>query len=38
MELGICLGAAALVGVVVELEKAWRRQRAANLVTEPEAP
>lgn len=38
MELGICLGAAALVGVVVELEKAWRRQRAANLVTGPEAP
>ncbi len=37
-ELGICLGAAALVGVVVELEKAWRRKRAANLVTEPVAP
>jgi len=28
-ELGICLGAAAVVGVVVELEKAWRRRRAA---------
>ena len=28
-ELGICLGAAAVVGVVVELEKAWRRQRPA---------
>ncbi|OQW89035.1 MAG: ATPase [Rhodoferax ferrireducens] len=25
-ELGICLGAAAVVGVVVELEKAWRRR------------
>ena len=28
-ELGICLGAAAVVGVVVELEKVWRRQRSA---------
>ena len=28
MELGICLGAAAVVGVVVELEKAWRRRAA----------
>ncbi|MBV5298581.1 MAG: cation-translocating P-type ATPase [Rhodoferax sp.] len=28
-ELGICLGASAVVGVVVEIEKAWRRQRAA---------
>ncbi|MCW2311652.1 cation-translocating P-type ATPase [Rhodoferax antarcticus] len=28
-ELGICLGASAVVGVVVELEKAWRRQRTA---------
>ena len=37
-ELGICLAAAALVGVVVELEKAWRRNRAQNLVTEPVAP
>jgi len=26
MELGICLAAAAVVGVVVELEKAWRRR------------
>jgi Ca2+-transporting ATPase len=26
-ELLICLGAAAVVGVVVEIEKAWRRQR-----------
>jgi len=26
MELGICLGAAAVVGVVVEIEKAWRRR------------
>jgi Ca2+-transporting ATPase len=26
-ELGICLGAAALVGVAVELEKAWRRHK-----------
>jgi Ca2+-transporting ATPase len=30
-ELGICLGAAALVGVVVELEKLWRRKRASNV-------
>jgi Ca2+-transporting ATPase len=37
-ELSICLAAAALVGVVVELEKAWRRKRAENLVTEPVAP
>ncbi|MBP8286428.1 MAG: cation-translocating P-type ATPase [Rhodoferax sp.] len=29
-ELGICLGAAAVVGVVVELEKAWRGQRPAT--------
>ncbi|MBK1685637.1 cation-translocating P-type ATPase [Rhodoferax fermentans] len=28
MELGICLGAAAVVGIVVELEKAWRRRSA----------
>jgi len=28
VELGICLGAAAVVGVVVELEKAWRRRSA----------
>ncbi len=28
-ELGICLGASAVVGVVVELEKAWRRRRTA---------
>ena len=28
-ELGICLGASAVVGVVVELEKGWRRQRTA---------
>lgn len=27
-ELGICLGVAAIVGVVVELEKAWRNRRA----------
>jgi Ca2+-transporting ATPase len=31
IELGICLGAAALVGVVVELEKLWRRKRASNV-------
>jgi len=30
-ELAICLGAAALVGVAVELEKAWRRNRHPNL-------
>ena len=30
-ELGICLAAAALVGVVVELEKAWRRKRAQTV-------
>ncbi|WP_180127726.1 cation-translocating P-type ATPase [Rhodoferax sp. BLA1] len=30
-ELGICLGAAAVVGVVVELEKAWRRRAAKSL-------
>ncbi|MEY4139076.1 MAG: hypothetical protein RLZZ371_1258, partial [Pseudomonadota bacterium] len=28
VELGICLGAAAIVGVMVEIEKAWRRRRA----------
>lgn len=27
-ELGICLGAAAVVGIAVELEKAWRRRRS----------
>lgn len=27
-ELAICMGAASMVGVVVELEKAWRRRRA----------
>jgi len=26
-ELGLCIGAACLIGVVVELEKAWRRRR-----------
>ncbi|MBT3067523.1 cation-translocating P-type ATPase [Rhodoferax sp. U11-2br] len=31
MELGICLGAAAVVGVVVEMEKAWRRRSATPL-------
>ncbi|OGB50896.1 MAG: ATPase [Burkholderiales bacterium RIFOXYD12_FULL_59_19] len=35
IELGICLGAAALVGVVVELEKAWRRNRAPTVAAEP---
>jgi Ca2+-transporting ATPase len=34
-ELGICLGAAALVGVVVELEKAWRRNRAQTVTDAP---
>ena len=33
MELGICLGAAAVVGVVVEIEKAWRRRAAKPLAT-----
>ena len=37
-ELGICLGAAALVGVAVELEKAWRRNRAQNPLAESAAP
>ena len=37
-ELGICLGAAAIVGVAVELEKAWRRNRAQNPLTETAAP
>ena len=32
-ELGICLAAAAVVGVVVELEKAWRRRAAKSLAT-----
>jgi Ca2+-transporting ATPase len=27
-ELGICFGAAAVVGLTVEMEKAWRRRRA----------
>ena len=37
-ELGLCLGAAALVGVVVELEKSWRQtrgQRPAQAVGGP---
>ncbi|MCM2296957.1 cation-translocating P-type ATPase [Rhodoferax sp.] len=37
-ELAICLGAAAIVGVAVELEKAWRRHRGpspASLAAEP---
>ncbi|MDD3936064.1 cation-translocating P-type ATPase [Rhodoferax sp.] len=37
-ELAICLGAAALVGVAVEVEKAWRRykgQSPASLAVEP---
>jgi P-type Ca2+ transporter type 2C len=34
-ELGICLGAAALVGVVVEIEKSWRRNRAPTVPVEP---
>lgn len=34
-ELGICLGAAALVGVVVELEKTWRRNRAKTVTVAP---
>jgi Ca2+-transporting ATPase len=29
-ELGICLGAAAVVGVVVEIEKAWRRRTSGE--------
>ncbi|MCM2341173.1 cation-translocating P-type ATPase [Rhodoferax sp.] len=29
-ELAICLGAAAVVGVTVEIEKAWRRHRGQN--------
>ncbi|MBT9501505.1 MAG: cation-translocating P-type ATPase [Burkholderiaceae bacterium] len=29
-ELGICIGAAAVVGVAVELEKLWRRRRRLN--------
>ncbi len=29
-ELGICLGAAAVVGAAVELEKIWRRRKARN--------
>ncbi|MDD2919490.1 cation-translocating P-type ATPase [Rhodoferax sp.] len=32
-ELGICLGAAALVGVAVELEKAWRRRKSQSPAT-----
>jgi Ca2+-transporting ATPase len=34
-ELGICLGAAATVGVAVELEKAWRRNRAQTVPAAP---
>jgi Ca2+-transporting ATPase len=34
-ELGICLGAAATVGVAVELEKAWRRNRAQTVPAVP---
>ncbi|MCF8161153.1 MAG: cation-translocating P-type ATPase [Polaromonas sp.] len=34
-ELGICLAAAALVGVVVELEKTWRRNRAQTATVAP---
>jgi Ca2+-transporting ATPase len=29
-ELGICLGAAAVVSVVVEIEKAWRRRASMD--------
>jgi len=29
-ELGLCLAAAAVVFVVVELEKAWRRRRSCS--------
>jgi Ca2+-transporting ATPase len=31
LELGICLGAAAVVGVAVELEKAWRRRATSTV-------
>ena len=32
-ELAICLAAAATVGVVVEIEKAWRRRRGQTLAS-----
>ena len=37
-ELAICLGAAATVGVAVELEKAWRRRRSQSPATGRTAP
>ncbi len=37
-ELAICLGAAATVGVAVELEKAWRRRRSQSPASVADAP
>ena len=37
-ELGICLGAAVVVAVAVEIEKAWRRNRAGGLALSADDP
>jgi len=37
-ELGICLGAAVVVAVAVEIEKAWRRNRACGLALSADDP
>jgi Ca2+-transporting ATPase len=37
-EVGICLGAAVVVAVAVEIEKAWRRNRACGLALSADDP